>query len=61
MCAISRRLRSGVVAAARVVEVSGRSMLLAIEAHDGADKIGEGTHRRGAVSLETFAKRLAAG
>ena len=50
-----------VVATARVVEVSGRSMLLAIEAHDGADKIGEGTHRRGAVSLETFAKRLAAG
>jgi fluoroacetyl-CoA thioesterase len=50
-----------VVATARVVEVSGRSMLLAIEAHDGVDKIGEGTHRRGAVSLETFAKRLAAG
>jgi predicted thioesterase len=36
-------------------------MLLAIEAHDGVDKIGEGTHRRGAISLETFAKRLAAG
>ena len=49
-----------VVATARVLEVSGRSMLLAVEAHDGVHKIGEGTHRRGAVNLETFAKRLAA-
>ena len=35
-------------------------MLLAVEAHDGVRKIGEGTHRRGAVNLESFAKRLAA-
>jgi fluoroacetyl-CoA thioesterase len=49
-----------VVATARVVEVSGRAMLLAVEAHDGVRKIGEGTHRRGAVNLENFAKRLAA-
>jgi hypothetical protein len=42
-------------------EVSGRSRLLAVEAHDGVHKIGEGTHRRGAVDLETFAKRLASG
>jgi fluoroacetyl-CoA thioesterase len=49
-----------VVATAEVLEVSGRSMLLAVEAHDGVHKIGEGTHRRGAVNLETFAKRLAA-
>ncbi len=34
-----------VVATARVLEVSGRSMLLAVEAHDGLRKIGEGTHR----------------
>ena len=33
-------------------------MLLAVEAHDGVHKIGEGTHRRGAVNLETFVKRL---
>ena len=50
-----------VVATAEVVEVSGRSMLLAVEAHDGVQKIGEGTHRRGVVNLETFAKCLAAG
>ena len=49
-----------VVASARVVEVSGRSMVLAVEAHDGVRKIGEGTHRRGAVHLESFAKRLEA-
>jgi fluoroacetyl-CoA thioesterase len=49
-----------VVASARIVEVSGRSLLLAVEAHDGVRKIGEGTHRRAAVNLESFAQRLAA-
>jgi predicted thioesterase len=49
-----------VVATARVVEVSGRAMQFAVEAHDGVRKIGEGMHRRGAVNLESFAKRLAA-
>jgi fluoroacetyl-CoA thioesterase len=49
-----------VVATARVVEVSGRALLFAIEAHDGVRNIGEGTHRRAAVNLESFAKRLAA-
>ena len=50
-----------VVATAQVLEASGRSLLLAVEAHDGVHKIGEGTHRRAAVNLESFAKRLAAG
>jgi fluoroacetyl-CoA thioesterase len=50
-----------VVATARVVEVSGRSLTFAIEAHDGVRKIGEGTHRRGLVHLENFAKKIAAG
>jgi fluoroacetyl-CoA thioesterase len=49
-----------VVATARVLEVSGRAVLFAVEAHDGVRKIGEGTHRRGAVNLESFAKRFAA-
>jgi fluoroacetyl-CoA thioesterase len=49
-----------VTATARVVEVSGRSLLFAVEAHDGVRKVGEGTHRRGAVNLESFARRLAA-
>ncbi|HEY1454336.1 MAG TPA: thioesterase family protein [Roseiarcus sp.] len=50
-----------VVAMARVIEVAGRSLLFAVEAHDGARMIGEGTHRRGAVNLETFARRFGAG
>jgi len=49
-----------VVATPRVLEVSARTLLLAVEAHDGVRKIGEGTHRRAAVNLESFAKRLAA-
>jgi fluoroacetyl-CoA thioesterase len=48
-----------VVATARVVEVSGRTMLLEVEAHDGAGRIREGMHRRSAVNLESFANRLA--
>jgi fluoroacetyl-CoA thioesterase len=47
-----------VVATARVLEVEGRSVLFAVEAHDGERKIGEGTHRRGAVNLESFVKRF---
>ena len=50
-----------VTATARVVEVSGRSLMFTVEAHDGIRKIGEGTHRRGAVNLESFARRIAAG
>jgi fluoroacetyl-CoA thioesterase len=49
-----------VVATARVVEVSGRSLLFAVEAHDGTRLIGDGTHRRGVVNLESFAKRFGA-
>ncbi len=47
-----------VTATAKVVEVRGRSVLFAVEAHDGDRKIGEGTHRRGAVNLQSFAKRF---
>jgi fluoroacetyl-CoA thioesterase len=50
-----------VVASARVLEVEGRSILFAVEAHDGERKIGEGVHRRGAVNLESFAKRFGGG
>jgi fluoroacetyl-CoA thioesterase len=47
-----------VVATARVEEVVGRTILFAVEAHDGVRKIGEGAHRRGAVNLESFMKRI---
>ena len=43
-----------VLATSRVIEVAGRSVLFTVEAHDGVRKIGEGTHRRGAVRLESF-------
>jgi predicted thioesterase len=46
-----------IVATSRVVEISGRSVLFAVEAHDGKRKIGEGEHRRGAVNLERFQER----
>ena len=48
------------VATARVIEVAGRSVLFAVEAHDGVRRVGEGTHRRGAVNLESFLKRAEA-
>jgi fluoroacetyl-CoA thioesterase len=48
-----------VTATARVVDVSGRSLTFEVEAHDGVRKVGEGTHRRGVVNLESFAKRMA--
>jgi fluoroacetyl-CoA thioesterase len=48
-----------VTATARVLAVEGRSVLFAVEAHDGARKIGEGGHRRSAVNLARFAKRYA--
>jgi len=47
-------------ATARVIEISGRALVFAVEAHDGVRKVGDGTHGRGAVNLESFAKRLAA-
>ena len=50
-----------VVASATVVEVAGRSLILRVEAHDGERLIGEGTHRRGVVNLESFAKRFSPG
>jgi len=47
-------------ATARVLEVSGRNLTFSVEAHDGVRKVGDGTHRRSAVNLESFAKRIAA-
>ena len=48
-----------IVARAEVIEVSGRSVLFAVEAFDGERKIGEGQHRRGAVNLDRFRERYA--
>ena len=48
-----------IVARAEVIEVSGRSVLFAVEASNGERKIGEGQHRRGAVNLDRFRERYA--
>jgi fluoroacetyl-CoA thioesterase len=50
-----------VTARGRVLETSRRSILFEVEAFDGDRKIGEGTHRRGVVNLEEFAKRYPGG
>jgi predicted thioesterase len=44
--------------AARVVQIDPKSVLFEVEAWDGDRKIGEGTHRRGAVNVAAFEKRL---
>jgi fluoroacetyl-CoA thioesterase len=41
---VSTPIGRAVVTSARVVEVDGRSVLFAVEAHDGQRKISEGTH-----------------
>jgi fluoroacetyl-CoA thioesterase len=49
-----------VTARAEVVEVNGRQISFAVEAHDGTEKIGEGTHLRGIINLEKFQARFKA-
>jgi len=45
---------------AKVIAVDDHTVTFAVEAHDGVDKIGEGTHVRAPVHLERFMKRVAA-
>jgi len=43
---------------AQVVEIGDYTITFAVEAHDGFEKIGEGTHVRAAVEMERFMKRV---
>lgn len=43
---------------AEVVEVGDNTVTFKVEAHDGFDKIGEGTHVRAAVEMGRFLKRV---
>ena len=43
---------------AEVLEVGDTTIKFAVEAHDGFEKIGEGTHVRAAVEMERFMKRV---
>lgn len=51
---------SVVNASAKVISVSGRTVTFAVEAHDGVELIGEGTHSRMLVDLDRFNLRMAA-
>lgn len=42
-----------------LTEVDGRKLTFSITAHDGVDKISEGTHQRFIVDAEKFAARAA--
>ena len=43
---------------AEVLEVGEATIKFAVEAHDGVEKIGGGTHVRAAVEMERFMKRV---
>jgi predicted thioesterase len=45
---------------AEITEVSAKTVTLAVEAHDGVDKIGEGTHVRAPIELTRFLRRVEA-
>ena len=43
---------------AQVIEVGDNTIKFAVEAHDGFEKIGEGTHVRAAVEMDRFMRKL---
>jgi fluoroacetyl-CoA thioesterase len=48
-----------VKAIARLDTVDGRRLLFTVEAFDGKEKIGEGTHERFVIQVEKFLSRIA--
>ena len=46
-----------VTATAKLVSATERTATFEVVAHDGVEKVGEGTHVRGAVDLAKFEKR----
>ena len=47
-----------VTARAEVISVQAGTVNFSVEAHDGIEKIGEGTHVRAPVHLERFERRI---
>jgi fluoroacetyl-CoA thioesterase len=45
---------------ANVIAVEDNAITFAVEAHDGFEKIGEGTHVRAPVEVERFLKKVSA-
>ncbi len=48
-----------VTASAKVISVDGRRVTFTVEAHDGVDRIGAGSHSRAVVELARFEQSLA--
>ena len=48
-----------VTATAKVVSTEDFAVTFAVEAHDGVEKIGEGTHVRAPIDLTRFKRRMA--
>jgi predicted thioesterase len=48
-----------VTATARVISITERGISFAVEADDGIEQIGVGTHARAAIDLARFERRLA--
>lgn len=46
-----------VTARAEVISVEANTVTFSVEAHDGIEKIGEGTHIRAPIHLERFTQR----
>jgi fluoroacetyl-CoA thioesterase len=49
-----------VTATAQVTEIGDRLIRFEVEAHDGIEKIGSGSHVRAAIDLGRFEQRMAA-
>ncbi len=47
-----------VTATAKVMAVNDRTITFAVEAHDGVERIGSGTHARAVVELARFERHL---
>ncbi len=47
-----------VTATAEVISIEDATVVFAVEAHDGLEKIGEGRHARAPVHLERFVQRV---
>ncbi len=48
-----------VTAFAEVIEVDDNTVTFRVEAHDGVEKIGEGSHTRAPINMERFMRRAA--
>lgn len=47
-----------VTARAEVISVDGNLVTFSVEAHDGVEKVGEGSHVRAAIQIDRFEKRM---